>query len=84
MLDVVISSLNIMQMRVTRSRLAGEPADVVISPRLGYMRALDYHHAEEAIAEGIEMTSSLSGLAGRNDRSKRNDTMMMLSLVCPV
>lgn len=28
--------------------------------------------------------SSLSGLTGRNDRSKRNDTMMMLSLVCPV
>ena len=28
--------------------------------------------------------SSLSGLAGRNDLSKRNDTMMMLSLVCPV
>jgi len=56
MMDVVISSLNIMQMRVTRSRLAGEPADVVISPRLGYMRVLDYHHADEAIAEGIEMT----------------------------
>jgi len=56
MLDVVISSLNIMQKRVTRSRLAGEPADVVISPRLGYMRALDYHHAEEAIAEGMDMT----------------------------
>lgn len=45
-----------MQKRVTRGRLAGEPADVVIAPRLGYMRALDYHHAGEAIAEGREMT----------------------------
>ncbi len=33
---------------------------------------------------GPGYASSLSDLAARNDRSNRNDTMMMLSLVCPV
>ena len=34
MLDVLTTSLNIMQLRITQSRLAGEPADAVIRPRL--------------------------------------------------
>ena len=34
MLDVMASSINIMQVLITRSRLAGEPADVMVSPRL--------------------------------------------------
>jgi NTE family protein len=69
MMDVVISSLNIMQMRVTRSRLAGEPADVVISPRLGYMRVLDYHHADEANDESHDSADSSS--AKRRWRRRR-------------
>src|SRR5690606_17373451 len=32
MIDVLATSINIMQVRITRSRLAGEPADVVITP----------------------------------------------------
>jgi NTE family protein len=58
MLEVVTSSLNIMQVRVTRSRLAGEPADAVITPRLGRLGMLDYHRAAEAIAEGRAATES--------------------------
>jgi NTE family protein len=38
--------------RITRSRLAGEPADVLIAPRLGNMGALDYHRAAESVKEG--------------------------------
>ncbi len=52
MLDVLTTSLNIMQMRVTQSRLAGEPADVVIRPRLNDVAAMDYHLAAGTIAEG--------------------------------
>ncbi len=52
MLDVVTSSLNIMSVRVTRSRLAGEPAETVIQPRLGELGLLEYHRGAEAIAEG--------------------------------
>jgi len=52
MLDVMTTSLNIMQMRITQSRLAGEPADVVIRPRLDEVAAMDYHLAAGTIAEG--------------------------------
>ncbi|MDP3702339.1 MAG: patatin-like phospholipase RssA [Hylemonella sp.] len=52
MLDVLTSSLNIMQMRITQSRMAGEPADVLIRPRLEDVAAMDYHLAVPTIAEG--------------------------------
>jgi len=52
MLEVLSTSLNIMQVRITQSRLAGEPADAVIHPRLADLAAMDYHRAEIAIAEG--------------------------------
>lgn len=52
MLDVLTTSLNIMQVRITQSRLAGEPADVMIRPRLSGIVAMDYHRAAVAIAEG--------------------------------
>ena len=38
--------------RITRGRLAGEPADVLIAPRLGNLGLLEYHRAREAIEEG--------------------------------
>jgi NTE family protein len=50
--DVLSISLNIMQVRITRSRLAGEPADVMIRPRLANFALMDYHRAAPAIAEG--------------------------------
>jgi NTE family protein len=52
LLEVLSTSLNIMQVRITQSRLAGEPADVVIRPRLSGIAAMDYHRAEASIAEG--------------------------------
>jgi NTE family protein len=45
-----------MQDRITRSRLAGDPPDVTISPRLGQLGWSDFHRAEEAIAAGIDAT----------------------------
>lgn len=52
LLNVMSTSINIMQVRMARSRLAGEPADVLVSPRLGQLGPLDYHRGAEAIAEG--------------------------------
>ncbi|NYT62013.1 patatin-like phospholipase RssA [Alcaligenaceae bacterium] len=51
-LDVVATSLNIMQVRITRSRMAGDPPDIVISPRLAHLGLLDFHRAQAAIDEG--------------------------------
>jgi NTE family protein len=52
MLDVLTTSLSIMQVSITRSRLAGEPAEVVIRPSLSDFALMDFHRAAEAIAEG--------------------------------
>lgn len=52
MLEVVASSINIMQVLITRSRLAGEPPDVIVAPRLAHLGLLDFHRAREAIDEG--------------------------------
>jgi NTE family protein len=49
---VMTSSLNIMQDRITRSRLAGDPPDVHITPRLGHFGLLEFDRADEAIKEG--------------------------------
>ena len=52
MLDVMASSINIMQVRITRSRMAGDPPDVIVSPRLAHLGLFDFHRAKEAIEEG--------------------------------
>lgn len=54
MASIIETSINIMQTRIARSRLAGEPADVQLSPRLAHLALMDYHRAEEAIFEGRE------------------------------
>ena len=51
--EVLANSLNIMQDRITRMRLAGDPPDVLLCPRLGEFSWLDFHRANEAIAEGL-------------------------------
>ena len=52
MLDVLTTSMDIVQVRIARSRLAGEPPEVVVAPRLARLRLLDFHRAKEAIEEG--------------------------------
>jgi NTE family protein len=69
---VMIDAFNIMQDRVTRSRLAGDPPDVLISPRMGKIGLFDFHRAKEAIAIGEqyaqkvvpEITEAISALSG--------------------
>jgi NTE family protein len=58
-LDVLTNSINIMQMQIARSRLAGEPADVLIMPRLSQMALLDFHRAAPAISEGGRATNAV-------------------------
>jgi NTE family protein len=50
--NVMLSSINIMQDRITRSRLAGEPPDVMLIPRLADIGLLEFNRSAEAIAEG--------------------------------
>ena len=51
---VMVEAFQVMQDRITRSRLAGDPPDVMISPRLGRINLFDFHRAKDAIALGAE------------------------------
>jgi NTE family protein len=57
-LNVIASSLNIMQVRITRSRMAGDPPDIIISPRLAHLGLLDFHRAKAAIEAGKNATQA--------------------------
>ena len=53
---VMIEAFNIMQDRLTRMRLAGDPPDVHITPHIGHIGWLDFHRAADAIAAGRAAT----------------------------
>jgi NTE family protein len=59
LLETLMGSINIMQLRIARSRLAGEPPDALLAPRLGHLGLLDYHRADFAIAEGRETVARM-------------------------
>ncbi|NLX17024.1 MAG: patatin, partial [Ramlibacter sp.] len=59
MLEVLATSINIMQERITRSRMAGDPPDMVIAPRLAHLSLMDFHRAQEAIDVGRQATEFL-------------------------
>lgn len=50
--EAMASSVNIMQERITRTRLALEPADLVLRPDLAEFQLMDFHRAREAIDAG--------------------------------
>ncbi len=50
--EVMATSTNIMQDRITRQRLAGDPPDLIISPRLAHIGLLEFNRADETIQEG--------------------------------
>jgi NTE family protein len=58
---IMIESFNIMQDRLTRMRLAGDPPDIHITPRIGHVGWLDFHHAAEAIEVGRSATEKAIG-----------------------
>lgn len=54
MYEVFSDTINIMQNRIARSRMSGDPPDVILSPRVAHMVTLDFHKADEAIKAGEE------------------------------
>ena len=61
--EVLANSLNIMQVRITRSRMAGEPPDLLITPRLADFALLDLDRGDEAMAEGRRATERALAVA---------------------
>lgn len=52
LIDIVLRSVNIMQTRISRSRMAGDPPELVITPYLSHILLMEFHRAQEAIKEG--------------------------------
>jgi len=50
--DAIAGSVNIAQDRITRSRMAGDPPDILLTPRLAHIGLLEFYRANEAIDEG--------------------------------
>lgn len=53
---VMIEAFNIIQNRIVRSRLAGDPPDVTIRPKLSGIGLTDFHLAEQSIEIGYKQT----------------------------
>ena len=69
--EVLTTSINIMEAQITAARLVTDPPDLLIQPRLGNIRFLEYHRAQEAIDEGYreattQLTEKWKGAAARD------------------
>lgn len=60
--DVVSASVNILQDRLTRSRMAGDPPDITLLPMLDDYALMDFHRAEHAIEEGRRLVQQDAAL----------------------
>jgi NTE family protein len=53
---VMVEAFNIIQDRISRSRLAGDPPDLALQPKLAQIGLTEFHRADEAIRLGYEAT----------------------------
>jgi NTE family protein len=59
LLEVMNNAVNIMQDRITRSRLATDPAELVLRPNLSDFQLMDFHRAREAIEIGRRQVEAM-------------------------
>ncbi|NDU90542.1 MAG: patatin [Ferrovum sp.] len=57
--EIMSNSINIMQLRISRGRLAGDPADVLITPKVGHVGFFDFHRGVEAIEVGYKSVAGV-------------------------
>ncbi len=72
--SVMVDAFNIVQDRIARSRLAGDPPDAMISPRLAGLGMFEFHRAHEMIERGMtaalrEIEDLRREIAARRDAS---------------
>lgn len=60
-MGVMVEAFNIIQDRISRARMAGDPPDLAILPKLGHIGLTDFHRADEAIQLGYEATRAQIG-----------------------
>mgnify|MGYP001828561822 FL=1 len=59
LLDAIAASVNICQDRITRSRMAGDPPDIMLRPKLSDIGLLELYRSDEAIEEGMKCVERL-------------------------
>ncbi|MGX5914263.1 patatin-like phospholipase RssA [Aliidiomarina sp. Khilg15.8] len=59
---VMAGSIDIMQERITKARMAGDPPDVLLQPKLGHIGLLEFERGQEAIEVGYETTMRMREL----------------------
>lgn len=59
---VMAGAIDIMQERITKARMAGDPPDVLIQPKLGHIGILEFDRGNEAIDIGYETTIRMRDL----------------------
>ncbi len=50
--EVLMASMNVMEKQIAELQLRAEPPDLLIRPKLGHLRFMDFHRADETILEG--------------------------------
>ena len=58
---VMVEAFNIIQDRISRARLAGDPPDLSLQPKLGHIGLSEFYRADEAIQLGYEATKAQIG-----------------------
>ena len=58
---VMMESFNIIQDRISRARMAGDPPDIALLPKIGHVGLAEFHRADEAIKLGYEETMARLG-----------------------
>jgi NTE family protein len=56
--EVMMASTNIMERQIAELQLRAAPPDMLIRPRLGHLRFMDFHRADETILEGYRAAKS--------------------------
>lgn len=51
-MDIMTSSIQVLENRLKLHRMAGDPPDVILQPYCAHIATLDFHRAQEAIAAG--------------------------------
>ena len=51
-MEIMSTSIQVLENRLKRNRMAGDPPDVLIQPFCPQISTLDFHRAEEAIEAG--------------------------------
>ena len=56
--EVLMASMNVMEKQIVELQLRAKPPDLLIRPRLGHLRFMDFHRADETILEGYRAAKS--------------------------